>query len=77
MEISNTIGVLQRSDLSKTKSIVLVHLSDGNSNANRFVEDVKGQLASLPAGLRTEQYSPLTCAHYETNNGEECKNTEW
>lgn len=41
MEISNTIGVLQRSDLSQTKSIVLVHLSDGNSNANRFVEDVK------------------------------------
>lgn len=41
MEIGNTVGVLERSDLSRTRNVVLIHLSNGNSNAKRFVEQVQ------------------------------------
>lgn len=41
MEIENTVQVLLRSDLSKTKNIVLIHLSSRNSNEARFVERVE------------------------------------
>lgn len=40
MEIKNTIGFLQRTDLTKTQHIVLVHLSAGNSNPENFVKQV-------------------------------------
>ncbi len=41
MSIDNTIGILKRSDLSKTKDILLIHLSDGNSNEKEFVTKVR------------------------------------
>lgn len=41
MSIDNTIGILKRSDLTKTKDILLIHLSDGNSNEKEFVTKVR------------------------------------
>ena len=41
LEINNTIRFLLTSDLSTTKDILLIHLSDGNSNENEFTDLVK------------------------------------
>lgn len=41
LSIDNAIGVLKRNDLSQTKHIVLLHLSDGNSNEAEFVRAVR------------------------------------
>jgi phosphoribosyl 1,2-cyclic phosphodiesterase len=41
MEIGNTIRFLQTSDLSKVRDILLIHLSDGNSNEREFADMVK------------------------------------
>lgn len=41
LSIDNAIGVLKRNDLSQTKHIVLLHLSDGNSNEAEFVKAVR------------------------------------
>lgn len=41
LSIDNAIGVLKRNDLSQTKHIVLLHLSDGNSNETEFVKAVR------------------------------------
>ena len=41
MEIDNTKEVLISSDLSKTRNIVLIHLSDGNSDERRFIAECK------------------------------------
>lgn len=41
MEIDNTKEVLVSSDLSKTRNIVLIHLSDGNSDERRFIAECK------------------------------------
>lgn len=41
MEINNTKEVLVSSDLSKTRNIVLIHLSDGNSDERRFIAECK------------------------------------
>lgn len=41
MSIDNTIGILKRSDLASTRDILLLHLSDGNSNEKEFVEKVR------------------------------------
>lgn len=40
-ELSNCIGFLQSSDLSQVQKVVLIHLSDGNSNAAQFVQSVR------------------------------------
>lgn len=41
MEIRTTKDILQDSDLSGVNEIVLIHLSNGNSNEERFVREVK------------------------------------
>ena len=41
MSIDNTIGILKRHDLTKTKDILLIHLSDGNSNEKEFITKVR------------------------------------
>ena len=41
MSIDNAIAILRRSDLTKTRNIVLIHLSDGNSNLARFEADTR------------------------------------
>ena len=41
MEIRTTKDILQDSDLSGVNEIVLVHLSNGNSNEERFIREVK------------------------------------
>ena len=40
MEIETTKGLLSANDLSQTQNIVLIHLSDGNSNERRFIDEV-------------------------------------
>ena len=40
MEIETIKGLLSENDLSQTQNIVLIHLSDGNSNEKRFVDEV-------------------------------------
>lgn len=42
MELETTKGVLSTNDLKKTQNIVLIHLSDGNSDENRFVREIAG-----------------------------------
>lgn len=42
MELSTTKGILSANDLSKTQDIVLIHLSDGNSDEARFVREIAG-----------------------------------
>ncbi len=39
-ELHNLVGFLQASDLKKCRQIVLVHLSDGNSDSKRMVSEV-------------------------------------
>lgn len=41
MEISQTKDILKRYDLSRVDNIVLIHLSDGNSDEARFVREVR------------------------------------
>lgn len=41
MELQQTIHTLKENDLSKTERIVLIHLSDRNSDAERMVQEVK------------------------------------
>lgn len=40
MEIGTTKDILMSNDLSQVNNIVLIHLSDGNSNESRFVKEV-------------------------------------
>ena len=40
MEIETTKSLLLANDLTDTRNIVLIHLSDGNSNEGRFVDEV-------------------------------------
>jgi phosphoribosyl 1,2-cyclic phosphodiesterase len=41
MEIEATKNILITTDLKRVRNIVLIHLSDGNSNERRFVEECK------------------------------------
>lgn len=41
MEIGNTIRFLKTSDLSTVRDILLIHLSDGNSNETEFIDRVR------------------------------------
>lgn len=41
MELETTKGILMVNDLSNTLNIVLIHLSDGNSDEERFVREIK------------------------------------
>lgn len=42
MELETAKGILQMNDLSAVANIVLIHLSDSNSNEKRFIEEIKG-----------------------------------
>lgn len=42
MELETTKGILQTNDLKHTQNIVLIHLSDGNSDETRFVREIGG-----------------------------------
>ena len=42
MELETTKAVLMAQDLSRVENVVLIHLSDRNSDERRFVEEVKG-----------------------------------
>lgn len=47
MEIEQTKAILAEQDLSLVSSIILVHLSDGNSDEERFVREVSEQTGKL------------------------------
>ena len=40
MELETTKGILRSNDLSDTSNIVLIHLSDGNSDERRFIREI-------------------------------------
>ena len=40
LELETTKGILRSNDLSDTRNIVLIHLSDGNSDEARFVREI-------------------------------------
>jgi phosphoribosyl 1,2-cyclic phosphodiesterase len=46
--LDTTIEFLKSNDLSKTEAILLLHLSDGNSNEQQFIEQVRKK-TGLPA----------------------------
>ena len=48
MELETTKEVLRTTDLSAANEVILLHLSDGNSNAKGFAEEVR-QIAGKPA----------------------------
>ena len=62
MSLKNAIGILRRSDLSVTKDIMLIHLSDGNSDERRFVREVR-----LATGKRTTIAKPYLQLDYNIN----------
>ena len=41
MDISQTKAILAENDLSQVDNIVLIHLSDGNSDEKRFVREIR------------------------------------
>ena len=41
MSLNNTIKVAKRVDLSRTREILLIHLSDGNSDDRKFVQEMR------------------------------------
>lgn len=45
MSLETTCELLSKNDLTKTNNIVLIHLSDTNSNARKFQETVSNQTA--------------------------------
>ena len=48
MELQTTKEILRTTDLSAANEVILLHLSDGNSNAKGFAEEVR-QIAGKPA----------------------------
>ncbi len=60
MSLKNAIRILRRSDLSVTKDILLIHLSDGNSDQKRFVKEVR-----LATGKRTQVANPWLRMDYD------------
>lgn len=62
LSLENAISLLKANDLSKTNNIVLIHLSDRNSHAKQFKEEVEKQTGksvfiaenglSIPFGAR-------------------------
>jgi ribonuclease BN (tRNA processing enzyme) len=41
MELETTKKIINNHDISNVRNIVLIHLSDGNSNENRFIEEIQ------------------------------------
>ena len=62
MSLKNAKGILRRSDLSVTKDILLIHLSDGNSDERRFVKEIR-----LATGKRTTVAKPWLELDYNIN----------
>jgi len=58
MELDTTMGFLKANDLSKVNNIVLLHLSDGNSNSDLFrkkIQDLTGKSVFVAqSGLNIE-----------------------
>ncbi len=48
MELQTTKEILRTTDLSAANEVILLHLSDGNSNSKAFAEEVR-QIAGKPA----------------------------
>lgn len=59
MSIRNTVKILKRSDLSATRDILLIHLSDGNSDEKKFVKKVR-----IATGKRTYVAKPFLQMDY-------------
>ena len=47
MEFNTMMNVLRNNDMNNVVNIVLIHLSDTNSNENEFVSDVKKEFAGI------------------------------
>ncbi len=47
MELETVKGILRANDLSAVANIVLIHLSDGNSDEQKFIKEIKG-VTGLP-----------------------------
>lgn len=62
MSLKNAIGILRRSDLSVTKDILLIHLSDGNADQERFKKEVR-----LATGKRVAIAKPWLQLDYNIN----------
>ena len=62
MSLKNAIGILRRSDLSVTKDILLIHLSDGNADQERFKKEVR-----LATGKRVSIAKPWLRLDYNIN----------
>nr|DAI22919.1 MAG TPA: YycJ-like MBL-fold protein [Caudoviricetes sp.] len=58
MELETTKEVLRTTDLSEANEVILLHLSDGNSNAQAFAEEAR-EIAGKPAYI--------ACAGLEVN----------
>ena len=58
LEIEATKAILSRQDLSGVNKIILIHLSDGNSDERRFVDEVQKQTlietVVAKAGMQTD-----------------------
>ena len=61
MSIETTLKTLEANDLSQVNNIVLIHLSDGNSNADQFKSAVESQTGKrvhvADAGLVIENFN--------------------
>lgn len=53
MEISQTKAILRSHDLSDCNNIVLIHLSDGNSDEDRFVREVERETGKVTYAAQT------------------------
>ena len=54
MELESCKNILRRLDLSNVVNIVLVHLSDGNSNEKRFVSEIAGEFFKITTAANKE-----------------------
>ena len=62
MSIDNAIGILKRQDLTATRDILLIHLSDGNSNEKEFITKVR-----RATGKKTRAAAPGMELDYNKN----------
>lgn len=57
MSFDNCLRTLQANDLSQTCNIVLLHLSDGNSNEREFVQDIQSHYPNVAVTAATKGLS--------------------
>ncbi len=58
-ELENVKNYLRSQDLSKTLNIVLIHLSDGNSDENRFVKEIQEEFRINTVAATKRQSEPI------------------